>query len=311
MTFTRSLTLGVLLLAGPAAAQTSDPDAVLVEELVVTGRLPGPAWWRVSDADTTVYVLGAPSVMPKSLVWDDSVLTRRLEGANRVILPFNQISVSLLTAPGAAISLLRLRSKTPYEATLPTELKARFVAARTAAGKPADRYRVKNGLAVGLILADDYRQANQLTAADPAKSVRRMAKARKLKVEEKSYDGGALLSQVVRTGPAAQQVCLDDALDEAEAGPAGARHAAEAWTQGDVRGALAAERGFEKCLAAAPGAGALDTRFKADQAAAIVRALRSPGHAVAVVPLRPLLAQGGVLDQLRSQGFAVKTPGED
>src|SRR3546814_9921639 len=53
-----------LMLATPAAAQVQiapaqpipgDPDAVLVEELVVTARLPGPAWWRVSDADTTVY----------------------------------------------------------------------------------------------------------------------------------------------------------------------------------------------------------------------------------------------------------------
>ncbi|MDO8377793.1 TraB/GumN family protein [Phenylobacterium sp.] len=311
MTFARTLVLAALVLAAPAGAQTPDPDATLVEELVVTGRLPGPAWWRVSDADTTVYVLGAPSVMPKSLPWDQSVLVRRLEGANRVILPFNQVSVSLLTVPGAAFNLLRLRSKTPYEETLAPPLRARFAAVRTQAGKPADRYRVKNGLAAGLILVDDYRQAAQLTAADPAKTIRRLAKARRLKVEEKSYDGAALLGQVVKTPRAAQQACLDDALDEAEAGPGGARRAAQAWAEGDVRGALSAERGFEKCLAAAPGALALDTRFKADQAAAIARALKTPGHAVAVVPLRPLLAQGGVLDQLRSQGFEVKTPGEE
>ena len=36
-----------------------------------------------------------------------------------------------------------------------------------------------------------------------------------------------------------------------------------------------------------------------------------PGHAVAVVPLRPLLAQGGVLDQLRAKGFTVTTPGQE
>jgi len=29
------------------------------------------------------------------------------------------------------------------------------------------------------------------------------------------------------------------------------------------------------------------------------------------VPLRPLLAQGGVLDQLRGKGFKVTTPGEE
>lgn len=313
MRFATSLALAALLLATSAVAQASpvDPDAVLVEELVVTALLPGPAWWRVSDADTVVYVLGAPSIMPKSLDWDQSVLTRRLQGANRVILPFNQVSVGLFSAPGAAINLLRLRSKTPYEETLPAALKARFVAVRTGSGKPPERYATKNGLAAGLILVDDYRQASQLTAADPAKTVRRLAKGRRIRVEEKSYDAGGLLGQVVRTPAAAQQACLEDALDEAEAGPAAARRAAQAWAQGDVRGALTAERGFEKCLASAPGALALDRRFKADQAAAIARALKTPGHAVAVVPLRPLLAQGGVLDQLQSQGFEVKTPGED
>jgi hypothetical protein len=30
---------------------------------------------------------------------------------------------------------------------------------------------------------------------------------------------------------------------------------------------------------------------------------------VAVVELRPLLAEGGVLDRLRAQGFTVKAPG--
>jgi hypothetical protein len=31
---------------------------------------------------------------------------------------------------------------------------------------------------------------------------------------------------------------------------------------------------------------------------------------VAVVQLRPLLSQGGVLDRLRAQGLEVKTPGD-
>ncbi len=48
-----------------------------------------------------------------------------------------------------------------------------------------------------------------------------------------------------------------------------------------------------------------------DQVTAIEAALKTPGHAIAVVPLRPLLSQGGVLDRLRAAGFKVTTPGED
>lgn len=302
--------LGVLLIAAPASSQApaDDPDATLVEELVVTARLPGPAWWKVSDADSTVYVLGAPSVAPKGMTWDQSVLERRLAGANRVILPFNTLSVNLLSAPGALIGLMRLKSRTPFEETLSPDLKRRFVAARTAAGQAAKRYGTRNGLAAGLLLVGDSREAMKLTSAEPAKTIKRLAKARRLKIEEKTYDAAPLLGAVVRTPPAAARACLGDALAEAEAGPGGMRRAAQGWADGDVRVALSAERGFETCLAVAPGALAFDARFKADQAAAIARALKVPGHAVAVVQLRPLLAQGGVLDRLRSQGYRIATP---
>jgi len=84
-----------------------------------------------------------------------------------------------------------------------------------------------------------------------------------------------------------------------------------AWAKGDTPGALANERTYERCIALVPGAAAFDARTKADQVSDIERALARPGHAIAVVPLRPLLAQGGVLDQLRAKGFEVKTPGEE
>jgi hypothetical protein len=96
-----------------------------------------------------------------------------------------------------------------------------------------------------------------------------------------------------------------------ETGGAGVSRAAEGWARGDVIAALNAERSYERCINAAPGALKIDAKIKADQAQAIARALKTPGHAVAVVQLRPLLAQGGVLDRLRAQGFTVKPPGEE
>ncbi|MGZ3377139.1 MAG: hypothetical protein ACXU8S_11130, partial [Phenylobacterium sp.] len=41
---------------GPVA----DPEGAIVSELVVQAKEPGPAWWKVSDKDTTVYILGLP-----------------------------------------------------------------------------------------------------------------------------------------------------------------------------------------------------------------------------------------------------------
>ena len=67
-------------------------------------------------------VLGAPGVLPKSQPWDQSVLERRLEGANVVILPFNNVGVGVLGAPGLLIRLAQVKGG-PIEDRLPAGLK--------------------------------------------------------------------------------------------------------------------------------------------------------------------------------------------
>jgi uncharacterized protein YbaP (TraB family) len=295
----------------PATPDPNDPDAVLVEELVVTARDRGPAWWTVSDADTTVYVLGSPSLAPKHMQWDRTVFERRLQGASVVILPFQDVQVKVTGAIGAAFNYLRLRSGKPFEETLDGAERARFVAARTALGQPASHYKTGNPLAAGLMLATDYRDHSGLTTTDPTKLIKYLAQQAKVPIAQKSYNLGPLMGSIIRTPATAGRACFDEVLQQVEAGPGVTQAAARAWADGDVRGALGNERTYERCVGVVPGAQTFDAQVKSDQVAAIEKALKTPGHAIAVVPLRPLLAQGGVLDQLRGQGFTVKTPGED
>lgn len=315
-----ALALAVGLAAMPAAAQTpaaaappavDDPDAALVEELVVRGRLPGPAWWRVTDADTTVYVLGVPSLAPKRMEWDRSIFERRLEGANVVVLPFVNVRAKVGGSIGTAFNLMRLKSGGPFEERLDPGTKARFVAVRSRLGHDAKHYGTNNPLAAGVQLAIDYRDRNELTNMDPAKLVRLLAQRKGVKVVEKSYDLGPQLGGILRTPASTGRICFDEVLGQAEAGPGVTRAAAQAWAVGDVEGALANERTYERCLAVISGGRSYDERTKADTAAAIANALKQPGHAIVLVPLRPLLAQNGVLARLQAQGFTVKTPGED
>jgi len=309
----------LLVLTPPAVAQVAptpapaaaDPDSVLVEELVVTARDGGPAFWRVRNGTSVVHVLGVPSLAPKRMQWDRTGFMRRLQGANQVILPTKAMRVRLASSPLAAINYLRLKSGTPFEETLPSEVKERFVAARTSLGQPARRYGTRNALAAALLLNTDYRERWQLTDTDPIKLIRLLAKEAKVPVTEKTYDLAPLLGKLVSTPPAAGRVCLEAVLRLVDEGPEATLAATRAWAVGDVRGALGQERTYERCMNEAPGAAALDARSKADDAAQIARALKTPGHSIAVVQLRPLLAQGGVLDRLRAQGFTVQTPGED
>jgi hypothetical protein len=316
MRLTLVATAILTLLAGSAAAQQAappplaDPDAALVEELVVTGRLPGPAWWTVADADTTIHVLGVPSLAPKRMQWDRTIFENRLKGANAVILPFTNIRAKGVGALGAGVNLLRLRSGGPFEARLDPVTRARFVAVRERLGQPAKRYPTSNALAAGVQLAADYRERSQLTTTDPAKLVELLARQAGVPVVEKTYDIGPLLGAIIRTPPQTGRLCFEEVLAQAEAGSGVTLAAARAWAVADVSGALANERTYERCLVAVPGGRAFDERMKADTAAAIGEALRRPGHAIALVPLRPLLAENGVLDRLRGQGLTVLTPGE-
>ncbi|MDO9431886.1 MAG: TraB/GumN family protein [Phenylobacterium sp.] len=317
------LALAAALFASAASAQVPltpsaqlpagavDPNETLVEELVVTARLPGPAWWRVSDADTTVYVLGAPTVAPKRQQWDQLQFNRRLEGANAVILPFTGLKVKLAGAPGAAVSYLRLKSGKPFEDSLDPAQRERFAAVRTKLGQPADHYKTKHPLAAALILTDDYREKEGLTTADPTKLIKLLAQRSGVKVVQRSYDLGPLLGAVIKTSKAAGAACLDEVMGEIEAGPGRTLAASRAWAQGDVAGALGAERSYERCIAVTPGALTFDARVKGDLTKDIEAALKTPGHVIAVAPLRTLLAQGGVLDQLRAKGYEVKTPGDE
>jgi uncharacterized protein YbaP (TraB family) len=302
--------------SGPIDLKRLDPEANLVEELVVNARLPGPAWWKVSDADTTVYVLGVPAVVPKDLEVDHSVLKRRLDGANVLIMgqeaTINPMRVVGLVLGGKHYFL----SEQPMRETLPPALRARYEARLTLMKKkPDDMDEMKPAFA-GFIIANSQRDGNlSITLGDLTKTIREMAKDKTLEKRPRIQDLSdySLIDAVKSLGSAPQplqELCLDAGLRQAESGQDGVRAKAERWARGEVREVVSADRGFSRCLASTPSIASELRQGQTDAVKAISAALGKPGKAVAVIELRSLLAQDGVLDQLRGKGFTVTTPGE-
>jgi hypothetical protein len=95
-------------------------------------------------------------------------------------------------------------------------------------------------------------------------------------------------------------------VDEIDQGPDAFTTAARGWATGDVRRALTTPRGYEVCFNSIPAGADIARRAMTDETRAIEKALQTPGRVVAVVSLRTLLAQGGVLAQLSADGYAIK-----
>jgi uncharacterized protein YbaP (TraB family) len=301
--------------SGPIDLRKVDPEANLVEELVVNAPMPGPAWWKVRDADTTVYVLGVPAVVPQDLEVDHSVLKRRLDGAN-VLIMGQEGTVNPMRVLGLLLGGKRyFLSDQPMRQTLPPDLRARYEARLALMKKKPDEMDEVKPAFAGFVVANSQQGGNlSISLGDLTGKIREMAKSKDLAKRPRIQDlpDYSLIDAVKSLGSAPQplqELCLDAGLRQAESGQGGVRVTAERWARGEVREVMATDRGFSRCLASTPSIGRELRDGQTRAVKAIASALKTPGKAVAVIELRSLLAQGGVLEQLKAKGFTVETPG--
>jgi uncharacterized protein YbaP (TraB family) len=298
----------------PVALTPVDSQANLVEELIVNARLPGPAWWKVTDADTTVYVMGVPAFAPDKLDFDDSVLRRRLDGANVLIIgqqPEVRILSLLGLIPGRGKEFVMDKS---MRDTLPPDLRARLEKQLKARGKPATEYDKFKPALAGFVIANSRGgDGVSITVGKSTDRFRDLAKSEAVAVHPRvkkldDYDLIGMVKSLANAPQPLQELCLDAGLKQAENGLATVREAAEQWAEGQVREVVSAERGYQRCLASTPWIARQFKDGQDDAVGAITSALKKPGKAVAVIELRSLLTQDGVLDRLRGKGFTVVAP---
>lgn len=314
-----AIALGLLLWPLCAAAQSqpsnADPTATLVDELIVNAPSPGPAWWRVSKGESTVFILGLPTLAPKKLTFDETLLRRRLDGANRLILA-PAPDVNLFGLASFALGAKRMLGQAaPLSQTLPPAEAERLQALLKRRGqKPETMDKLKPAFAGFMLANSDDGKSLTVDVGDLQDGVEKLAKSSAIKarpqiVHTGRYDVLAQVKALATLPPTAQLSCFDDGLRAAESGQGGVKAIGDRWAKGQVRELASADRGFEACLSASPSVAA-DIRRGMDRSTdAIEDALKRPGASVALVDLRPLLATGGVLDRLKRSGYEVRPPG--
>ena len=307
-----ALAAGLVLLAAPdARTQTApglpeDPGGAVVEELVVQAKEPGPAWWVVTDGDSTVYILGMAGPIPPKSAWDRRWLDRRLKGANSLILADRwRFSVGV-SSFGEATRLYRsVRSDIPLETRLQEPLRSQFVAAREKLGQPAGRYAKWTPFVASMRLVGDSAPKGWVgPSADIIKAAR---KAKVPLVAAPAQNVSDMVSKVFSNmDPALETTCLSAAVRSVERARPGA--VAEGWARGDVAAAISGPRDYEGCLLLLNGGPQIWRAIVDDQARLIADGLKTPGHSVALVEISSMVAEEGIFRKLEARGLEVTGP---
>ncbi|MDB5440484.1 MAG: polysaccharide biosynthesis protein GumN [Caulobacteraceae bacterium] len=278
------------------------PD--LVSALVVQAVTPGPAWWKVSRGDATVWILGTPPYGTGG-GWDQKPLMRRLGGANAFILPPALETQPWIDTPDAR-SLISGSAQgydgmgAPKVSDLPADIRLRLAAAdldlrveRTS--NTASLIYASRWLGIGMLRSAGLSVTalhDQLSADGAVAGVRRITLP---------LDTAPAVAAYI-AGPAQPKLdCLLATLAQAESGASPLGDAYRAWARGDVPRAMA----NVGCVAVK---GALYRQEVEVLVPLIDAALNTPGKTVVAVELVPLLMKDGLVQRLQAAGYEVIEP---
>ena len=299
--------LGLLAaLTTPLAAQ--DAAAPTENAIVVTAQRSGAPMWTIDTPTGTIILVGEIRAIPKSVSWEPARLEEATREADRVIL-----GARPKVSPGDIFRLIfsggkftKLPDKTVASQYLTPEQWARLEAIGTAQDEDYSR---SSFLMTSFQLLSKELRFNRDTGDDTTDVVKKAAdKADVPTTRAATLRGEDLLDNLAAAPPETHIPCLTAAMDALEGGPEIVAKRGTDWRRSDIRAVMAnpLEQALGKCWPWADDevGGELRTIWT-DR---IAEAGTAKGTTLAVVPLRVLAEEGGVLDQLDARGFDIAGP---
>jgi uncharacterized protein YbaP (TraB family) len=311
-----------LLLYAPAPPAQAADAAEPLQEVEVSGERPGPGLWKIRRGDNVVYVLGTANPLPRRLSYRSRELEQVLTQAG-LFIP-TRPSFDVKAGPIRLLRLYRDWRKlrlnpdgASLEQVLAPELYARFRAARL---RYAPRDRKMEQLRPLIAAGEIYRAAIEGSGlefnSDVAGQVRKLAKRSKVPIwegEQQVEEPQALLAEIGRVSPAAEQSCLATTLARIESDLPSMRERAMAWAIGDIDAlrSKSADDQLDACLGAimsGPRMAAVAREFDQLWFDAVRQSLEQHKVALAVTPIERLLRRDGVLAQFAARGYTIEAP---
>ncbi len=131
---TATAATAALLAAAPVLADETT-ETVAVETELPSGP-EGPALWKVSDEDTTIYMFGTVHALPADLVWYDAEIAEALNASDTVVTEILMDPASEAAMQQLALQKGVMTDGTTLRSLLNEDQTARYDAALTAMGIP-------------------------------------------------------------------------------------------------------------------------------------------------------------------------------
>jgi hypothetical protein len=302
--------------AAPALAQSSppvdDPNAI-VEELVVTARYPGPAFWRVADADSEVWIMAVPYYIPEKMAWDKTRTEQVLKGANGLILP-SAVGVGFGEAVRFAIKYRKQftnEGNRTLDQILPTQVIERYEQLPKAYQTADLKTSTVRPIFAGLSVAARARKTGRWI--EPHSDIVTLAKKAKVKIRRASVTSALPIAKAIMTMPDAEQSqCFDGFINSVDRSIKTVGPVATAWAEGRTAEFLGGTTttGADQCIYSIGEVSNMREKAYQAEIKTIKTALDQPGKTLMITGVRPLVAQNGILARLKDQGFTVRTPAD-
>ncbi|MBB6599800.1 TraB/GumN family protein [Luteimonas sp. MC1825] len=320
--------VGKLAGAQPAAP-TSGPAIRDLEALVVSGTRPGPGMWKVSKGGHVLHILGTVSPLPRRMDWNSADVEAVIARSQAVIeAPYVAVNSDIGMFRGLALvpAMLRARNnpaKRPLRDVVSADLYARWQLLKArymghdrgvekrrplvAAQELYEAALKKSGLRMGGVVTPVVRRAARDAGVPLVES----------KVALTLEDPKAVLKEL-NDSDLADRECFAGTMARIETDLDNMRARANAWADGDLEalGALPYDDHYRTCMEALTASalarrlGFNDLRARADQAwlANADKALAENPVSFAALPMSQLLAEDGLLAQLRERGYEIQAP---
>lgn len=315
--------------SGSSAGEPATSADIELDEVLAIGEQPGPAMWKVSKGDHTLWIMGTLSPLPARMDWRQKRAEEVIKASGEILADSRSdwdADLGFWESIGLLRSALKLRHNadgSTLREVLPDDIYQRWHAAhRRWFGKsPSAKERARPFYAAVLLYQEALKKSGLSHRPIVWNRTERLARQHKVKVRERTFslkveDPKGVLAELATLPRDKEIACLVEAMDYIERELPDMKRRAQAWATGNVEELRKLPRGEDEPACMALGQGTQLEQL-AKQEEALVREdwggivdwlLLTHETSFTLLPITELLQADGPLARLRARGYEVEEP---